>query len=148
VSVPGQAGHGLQQGEPAQAVLVVDVPNVAGSRADGWWRDRAGAATRLLDSLAGLRGATVVRPDGAGAVRHAEVVAVVEGAARSVAAPDTVAVVSAAQDGDREIVAQARRIVAAGHVPLVVTADRGQRRRLPSGSEVAGPEWLNRMVGR
>jgi 2-methylisocitrate lyase-like PEP mutase family enzyme len=81
-------------------------------------------------------------------VRLSAILAVVEGAARSAAAPDTVAVVSAAQDGDTEVVVQARRIVAVGNVPLVVTADRGLRGRLPAGSLVAGPEWLNRLVGR
>ena len=131
-----------------EAVLLVDAANVIGSRPDGWWRDRAGAASRLLESLAGLRGATVTRPKSTRAERLVEVLAVLEGAARSAAAPDTVGVVSAAQDGDREIVAQARRILADGKVPLVVTADRGLRGRLPNGSEVAGPEWLNRLVGR
>jgi len=33
---------------------VVDVANVMGSRPDGWWRDRAGAAVRLYDELAAL----------------------------------------------------------------------------------------------
>jgi hypothetical protein len=46
------------------------------------------------------------------------------------------------------VVSQARRIVADGNVPIVVTADRGLRARLPAGSVVAGPEWLNRLVGR
>jgi 8-oxo-dGTP diphosphatase len=35
-------------------VVVVDVANVMGARADGWWRDRAGAARRLRDDLAAL----------------------------------------------------------------------------------------------
>ena len=34
--------------------LIVDGANVVGSRPDGWWRDRAGAAIRLYDELAGL----------------------------------------------------------------------------------------------
>ena len=34
--------------------LIVDGANVVGSRPDGWWRDRAGAAVRLHDELAGL----------------------------------------------------------------------------------------------
>ncbi len=40
--------------------IIVDVANVMGSRPDGWWRDRAGAAARLRDQLAGLadRGVT------------------------------------------------------------------------------------------
>src|SRR5690606_10814503 len=33
-------------------VLVVDAANVVGSRPDGWWKDRAGAAARLRDELA------------------------------------------------------------------------------------------------
>ena len=32
-------------------VLVIDGANVVGSRPDGWWRDRAGAAARLHDQL-------------------------------------------------------------------------------------------------
>src|SRR5215467_10841196 len=34
--------------------LIVDGANVMGSRADGWWRDRAGAMARLHDELAAL----------------------------------------------------------------------------------------------
>jgi predicted RNA-binding protein with PIN domain len=30
---------------------LVDASNVIGSRPDGWWRDREGAASRLLDAL-------------------------------------------------------------------------------------------------
>jgi len=30
---------------------IVDASNVIGSRPDGWWRDREGAARRLLDDL-------------------------------------------------------------------------------------------------
>jgi len=36
------------------ATIVVDVANVMGSRPDGWWRDRAGAAVRLHDQIAEL----------------------------------------------------------------------------------------------
>ena len=32
-------------------VLIVDGANVVGSRPDGWWRDRAGAARRLHEQL-------------------------------------------------------------------------------------------------
>jgi hypothetical protein len=34
--------------------IVVDVANVMGSRPDGWWRDRAGAAVRLHGEIARL----------------------------------------------------------------------------------------------
>ena len=33
------------------SVLVVDGANVVGSVPDGWWKDRAGAATRLHEQL-------------------------------------------------------------------------------------------------
>jgi hypothetical protein len=130
------------------AVLLVDVANVVGSRPDGWWRDRAGAAARLLESLAGVRDATASLPDDGGSVRITAVVAVLEGAARSATAPTGVTVVAATRDGDGEVVSCAHRIVGDGEIPLVVTADRGLRARLPAAALVAGPGWLNRLVGR
>lgn len=36
------------------ARLIVDGMNVIGSRPDGWWRDRAGAARRLVERLEAL----------------------------------------------------------------------------------------------
>ena len=71
--------------------FIVDAANVMGSRPDGWWRDRAGAARRLRDQLA------VLAADGVPALPEEmrapplerwfpEFVLVVEGAARSVAA--------------------------------------------------------------
>ena len=122
-------------------VLVVDVANVMGSRPDGWWRDRAGAASRLLGRLSGLAGSSLAGPDG-DPVRLERVVGVVEGRAREVPAPDDVDVVRSTADGDSAIVAVSAEVVAAGDVPLVVTADRGLRARLPAGSRVAGPRWL------
>ncbi|MBV9792867.1 MAG: hypothetical protein JO016_02915 [Actinobacteria bacterium] len=38
----------------AGVTIIVDGANVVGSRPDGWWRDRAGAAVRLHDNLAAL----------------------------------------------------------------------------------------------
>src|SRR5581483_1285453 len=35
----------------ASRVLLVDAANVVGSRPDGWWRDRPGAARRLYDAI-------------------------------------------------------------------------------------------------
>jgi hypothetical protein len=58
--------------------LIVDGANVMGSRADGWWRDRAGAMARLHGELAALaaHGAT-------GPVPGAAVVAEAGGAAKA-----------------------------------------------------------------
>src|ERR1700691_5822125 len=37
-----------------EVTIIVDVANVMGSRPDGWWRDRAGAAVRLHGELVRL----------------------------------------------------------------------------------------------
>ncbi|MGY1755052.1 hypothetical protein [Blastococcus sp. SYSU D01042] len=122
-------------------VLLVDAANVVGARPDGWWRDRAGAATRLLDRLDLLAGRTVDGPDG-GPVTVAQVVAVVEGRARGVPAPDRVRVVRAQGSGDDALAAEAAALAGQGEQLLVVTADRGLRARLPVDAAVAGPGWL------
>jgi hypothetical protein len=46
--------------------IVVDVANVMGSRPDGWWRDRAGAAVRLHAQIARLAasGGAILPPPG------------------------------------------------------------------------------------
>ncbi|SOD99361.1 hypothetical protein [Blastococcus haudaquaticus] len=122
-------------------VLLVDAANVVGSRPDGWWRDRPGATGRLLSRLAALPGRTLPAPDGS-LVRCERVVAVVEGQARDVPAPEGVEVERAARSGDDALSDCAAHLVEAGVPLLVVTADRGLRARLPSGTQVAGPGWL------
>jgi hypothetical protein len=133
--------------QPQDVVLLVDIANVMGSRPDGWWRDRAAAATRLLNELEPLRGAEVTLA-GPGTVRIAEVRAVVEGAAKRAEGPKAVSVLRADWDGDSEIGEEAGRLTASGKTPLVVTADRGLRRRLPERALSVGPGWLNRVLGR
>lgn len=122
-------------------VVVVDAANVVGSRPDGWWRDRVGAARRLLVRLAAL----------AEELPDTDVIVVLEGAAcRAVSgegAPDTgqVRVVLAPGSGDDTIVEVTAEVVAQSHHPAVtvVTADRGLRQRLdPTGATSAGPRWL------
>ena len=137
-------------------VIVVDAANVIGSVPDGWWRDRAGAARRLVSACGslprdGLPGGEL--PEGLGAARLTrcwpQVVVVVEGAARGVGTEDPppgVAVAVASGSGDDEVVAAAGRAAAGGgpapHV-LVVTADRGLRDRVtPLGAVCVGPRWL------
>ena len=125
-------------------MLVVDVANVVGARPDGWWRDRAGATTRLLALLALLPGRELTGPGGE-PLRCTEIVAVVEGAARGVAEPAGVRLVRAVGSGDDALVAEvlaAEAAAPAGAELLVVTADRGLRARLPAGVSMAGPGWL------
>ncbi|MRX42151.1 hypothetical protein GJR97_00250 [Agromyces sp. Q22] len=121
-----------------------------GSRPDGWWRDRAAAATRLLGRMPGLVGRTAGAPDGASGptVTIGRVVAVLEGIAKAAAGPAGIEVVRAAADGDGAIVDEATRLVEAGERVLVVTADRGLRARLADDVAVVGPHWFNDLVGR
>jgi hypothetical protein len=134
--------------QPRDVTLLVDIANVMGSRPDGWWHDRAAAATRLLNGLEPLSGAEFSLPDEVGTVRIVEIRAVVEGAGKRANGPESVSILRADADGDAEIVADASRLAAAAKTPLVVTADRGLRRRLPEQALIVGPQWLNRLLGR
>jgi hypothetical protein len=128
-------------------VLLVDVANVVGSRPDGWWRDRAGATSRLLHRLTGLAGQTLPGPDG-DRVPVVAVVAVVEGAARAAEAPDGLRLVRAEGSGDDALAAVAADLADGDDELLVITADRGLRSRLPAAARVAGPGWLLAAVDR
>lgn len=119
--------------DPRQ-LIVVDAANVVGSRADGWWRDRAGAARRLLSEIAEL---TTRLPE------STEVTVVLEGAAKAAAdgpAAPRMTVVLAERSGDDKIVdvvAEATGLI------TVVTADRELRSRVQAlGAETVGPSWL------
>ncbi|HWG11925.1 MAG TPA: hypothetical protein VG268_01500 [Streptosporangiaceae bacterium] len=50
----GGGAGAADAGPGAGVTIIVDGANVVGSRPDGWWRDRAGAAVRLHDNLAKL----------------------------------------------------------------------------------------------
>jgi 8-oxo-dGTP diphosphatase len=150
-------------GQPV--TIVVDVANVMGSRPDGWWRDRAGAAVRLHADIARLAasGRDILphepgeadEPGQAGTERAGApgFVMVLEGAAKAAAArlappesadadvqPGEVRVVQAAGSGDDTIVAVVRSLPGRR---VVVTADRGLRERcVAAGAEIRGPGWL------
>lgn len=128
-------------------VVIADIANVMGSRPDGWWKDRAGAASALLAGMPSLVGSLVGGPDGE-AIRIERLIAVVEGAAKAATEPDGIEVVRAPADGDSTIVAVAEDARAAGARVVVVTADRGLRARLDADAIVAGPGWLNSLLGR
>lgn len=115
-------------------MLIVDGANVVGSRPDGWWRDRPGAAARLHAQLA------------AADLGYAEVVLVLEGQARA-GVPEgrdgPVRSVHAPADGDTTIAELASAAVADGQEVVVVTADRALVATvLAAGSEVMGPGRL------
>lgn len=119
-------------------LLVVDAANVIGSVPDGWWRDRAGAAERLRDALAaaGPEALPEASPD-------AEIVLVVEGAARRVRAVPGVQVVAASRTGDDAIVELVRQNQDRDRETIVVTADRGLRDRVRQlGASVVRPSAL------
>ena len=115
-------------------VLIVDGANVVGSRPDGWWRDRAGAAHRLHEAIA--------KAD----LNHDVVVLVLEGDARRgqpVGEDGAIHTVHAPGSGDDAIVEQVRTRSTDGNDVVVVTADRALRERVAAagGSSVA-PSWL------
>jgi 8-oxo-dGTP diphosphatase len=134
----------------------VDVANVMGARADGWWRDRAGAALRLGREVLAL----ARRP---GAVNAGAWVLVLEGRARDAVAPlrdealrpaeagdggaVPVSVVSAPGSGDDAIVGVVAEVISRDESCLVVTADRELRQRCEElNASVVGPGWLLRLL--
>jgi 8-oxo-dGTP pyrophosphatase MutT (NUDIX family) len=145
---PGFAGTWplLRDVGPAP-VLVVDGANVVGSRPDGWWNDRAGAAARLRDQLTGLarRGveAAVLGGDVPALRVFPRVVLVVEGQARGLAPAPGVEVVGTAGSGDDALVEVVTTAAPDGREVVVVTADRELRVRVgAAGARVLGPRTL------
>jgi hypothetical protein len=115
-------------------LLVIDAANVVGSVPDGWWRDRAGATTRLRDSLTDL--AATGLPETGSPI---DVILVVEGKARSVISSPTVDVRAATGSGD-DLIVELARTEGEGRPCFVVTADRGLRDRLTElGVQLLGP---------
>lgn len=115
-------------------VLVVDGANVVGARPYGWWKDRAGAARRLHESL--------LVADTA----YDEIVLVLEGAAKGgvrAGRDGHVRTVHAPRDGDSTIFAEARSAATRGDRVTVITADRMLQARVGGvGATALGPTWL------
>jgi predicted RNA-binding protein with PIN domain len=114
--------------------LVVDGANVVGTRPDGWWRDRAGAARRLHERLL------------VADLPHDVVLLVLEGGGKGGVRPGRdghVRVVHAKGEGDDTIVAEARAASEGGARVTVVTADRLLQARVQGvGATAVGPTWL------
>ncbi|WP_369213512.1 NTP pyrophosphohydrolase [Streptomyces flavofungini] len=119
-----------------RTLVVVDAANVVGSKPDGWWHDRRGAAERLRDGL------VAYAEDGLpGHPGPLDIVLVVEGAARGVPSVPGVRVESAPGSGDDRIAELAA--AAADRPCLVITADRELRGRVAaSGARCAGPRTV------
>ncbi|HET6258169.1 MAG TPA: hypothetical protein VFE39_05905 [Pseudonocardia sp.] len=132
--------------------VIVDGANVVGSRPNGWWRDRPGAARRLAGKLSAALTAGPARlAEALGREASDEDVMVhlvLEGAAARVEDLPThpqLDVVRAPADGDTAIAALAADL--ASEQVLVVTADRELRERVRStGAETIGPGTLLRAL--
>lgn len=140
---------------PARLAVIVDGANVVGSRPDGWWHDRLGAARRLRDELGalardGIGAADLPGEAGGLAGLFPEITLVVEGAARPLAGePVTgphwsaaVTVLAAPRDGDSTVVQAAHDAAATARPTVVISADRGLRARLDGAVRAVGPSWL------
>ncbi|HEY7045988.1 MAG TPA: NUDIX domain-containing protein [Jatrophihabitantaceae bacterium] len=141
---------------PDRLALIVDGANVVGSRPDGWWHDRLGAARRLRDELGPVAREGIIAAalpgDATGlAGLYPEITLVVEGAARPLADEPVagqhwwdaaLVVLAAPRDGDTAVIEAARDSAAAGRPTVVVSADRGLRARLHDAVHGVGPSWL------
>ena len=117
-------------------VLIVDGANVVGSRPDGWWRDRAGAARRLHEQLL-----SAVLP-------YDEIVLILEGKARQgipAGQDGRLRTVHAPGSGDDAIVEAviAEVEIGDGRDVTVATADRVLRDRVTAaGAKTVSPSSL------
>lgn len=133
-------------------LIIADIANLMGSRPDGWWRDRAGAAKRMIDELGALTETGTAAGDfGLDAERvWPRLCCVVEGAARTPRLVDAprgrrIRVEAAPASGDDrivELVAESRRLHPDAPV-LVATSDRGLRARVAElGARCIGSRTL------
>ncbi|MDO5495784.1 MAG: NUDIX hydrolase, partial [bacterium] len=127
----------------ARPALVVDAANVVGSRPDGWWKDRAGAAERLLAHLAATDSWPGADLGFAADVTLPEVHVVLEGQAKAAsddAARHRLTVHRAPGEGDDTILEVSARLAEEGADVATATADRGLIHWLEAaGVRVVGP---------
>jgi predicted RNA-binding protein with PIN domain len=114
-------------------VLVVDGNNVMGSRPDGWWKDRAGAARRLVEQI--------------GAWAADDVLVYFDGPEPpEMPAPEHVEVRFATRRGRDAADDDIAALVASHPAPSdlrVVTSDAALAQRVrEAGAEVVGARWL------
>lgn len=127
--------------------IVVDAANVIGSVPNGWWKDRAGAAKRLLGELTALEARGVAGGELELPADHwyPAITVVLEGEARAASVVDGVRVVRADGHGDDAIVAVTHELIAGGFDVTVVTSDRGLADRV-SEARVRGTAWLRALL--
>jgi hypothetical protein len=143
----GASWPALRDAMTVSPTVIVDAANVVGSVPDGWWRDRPGAAQRLLTNVD--RVATLgVDAESLGLPLTQwwpEWVVVLEGDARAAEHEETAGttVLRAAGSGDDAIVAATEHARSTGDPVTVVTADRELRHRAEDlGATTVGPSWL------
>ena len=117
-------------------MLVVDGNNVMGSRPDGWWRDRAGAARRLVEQI--------------GAWATEDVLVYFDGTEPpGMPAPARVEVRFATRRGRDAADDDIAAYVAEHPDARVVTSDAALARRVrEAGADVVGARWLLDQLGR
>jgi hypothetical protein len=141
--------HWSVRGDVA-VVYVVDAANVVGARPDGWWRDRAGAAERLLSALLDAI------EQGVSELAGQRIIVVLEGQARAAADRPGIEVVRAEREGDDAIVEVVASLLGSGsegrdpgeREVVVLTSDRELRERVKSlGATTHGAGWFWRLAG-
>jgi 8-oxo-dGTP diphosphatase len=141
-------GHTWPRVRLSPLAVVVDLANVMGSRPDGWWKDRLGAAERWGAELGPVRAMTVPVGDQVGVVTSVHVV--VEGQARGASLTAPVTTVRAPGSGDDAVVETVVGLTTAGTDVVVVTSDRELRRRVADAGigrvTVTGPSWLTDLL--
>ncbi|MFN3867196.1 MAG: NTP pyrophosphohydrolase, partial [Demequina sp.] len=120
-----------------------------GSRPDGWWRDRRGAAMRLIAGLDSLsrRGVPASALQLPGDTWHPRMIAIVEGQARGVPGTDRVDVVDSPGVGDDAVVDSVHECATAGYSVTVVTSDRALQGRVrDAGGRAVGSSWATDLL--